>query len=228
MKATTIGIAAGAEAGEEIRSTTTKTFTRIAATTTRRVKHRRARPLDRLAATLARPAATLVRPRMQAGDAAQARRDPQHGPTTLPVRGLIDRVAPAGASQHSPRRAPCRATRVWEGRPPQGGALGPEGGARDKASLQVSDRIAPSRRAAMGLALRIEAHREVAPEPSGATERGDEHSRRAIGDDQVLADAEGVEATVVEAAVAVEEVVAVAAAAVVVEAGAREEVDHRS
>jgi len=43
-----------------------------------------------------------------------------------------------------------------------------------------------------------------------------------------LADAEGVEATVVEAAVAVEEVVAVAAVAVVVEAGAREEVDHRS
>ena len=156
------------------------------------------------------------------------RRDPQHGPTTLPVRGLIDRVAPVEANQHSPRRAPCLATRVWAGRPRQGGALGPEGGARDKVSLQVSDRIAPSRRAAMGLALRIEAHREAAPEPSGAMKRGDEHRRRAIGDDQVLADAVGAEATVVEAAVAVEEVVAVVVAAAVVEAGAREEVDHRS
>jgi hypothetical protein len=86
----------------------------------------------------------------------------------------------------------------------------------------------------MELTLRIEAPGEVAPEPSGATDLGDVRKRRGIGEDQVLA-GEGVgvsvvaEAVVVEAgAVVVEGAGAGAVVAAVVEAGAREEVGHRS
>ena len=52
------------------------------------------------------------------------------------------------------------------------------------------------------------------------------HRRLAIEDDQVLADAEGAGGSVVEAAAVA--VVADAVAEEVVEAGAREEVGHRS
>ena len=85
----------------------------------------------------------------------------------------------------------------------------------------------------MELTLRIEAHREAALAPSGATALGDVRRRRGIGDDQVLAE-EGVGVSVVaeavvEAGAVVEEVGAGAVvAAVVVEAGAKEEVGHRS
>jgi hypothetical protein len=123
--------------------------------------------------------------------------------------------------------------RVWAGRPPQDGARGPEGGARGKGPFQISDRIAPSSSAAMELTLRIEAPREAALAPSGATALGDVRRRREIGDDQVLAE-EGVGVSVVaeavvEAGAVVEEVGAgaVVVVAVVVEAGAREEVGHR-
>lgn len=141
-----------------------------------------------------------------------------------------------GGNQLSPRPVPCLQTPVWAGRLPQDGARGPEGGARGKGPFQISDRIAPSSSAAMELTLRIEAPREAALAPSGATALGDVRRRRGIGDDQVLAE-EGVgvsvvaEAVVVEAGAVVEEVGAGAVvAAVVVEDGAREEVvtDHEN
>jgi hypothetical protein len=80
----------------------------------------------------------------------------------------------------------------------------------------------------MGQTPRIEAPREAAVAPSAATDLGDVRKRRGIGDDQVSAE-EGVVGAVVDEAVVVEEVGAGAAvAAVGVEAGAREEVGHRS
>src|SRR5262245_30569390 len=137
--ATTTGIAVGTEEEvvEEIPSTTTKTFTPIAATITREThKDRRDRPPDRVAATLAKRGATLPRPHMQVRVAGQAPRDPQCAHTTLPARGLIGRGQPVRPNRHFPRRAPCLQAQGWEeGRPSQGGVRRPEGEARGKVAL---------------------------------------------------------------------------------------------
>ena len=118
----------------EIPSTTTKTFTPIAVTTMRGVQDRRDKALDRLAARLARRGAPLQRHHMPARVAGQAPEGPQRAHTTLPARGLIGQAALVEPNQHSPKRVPSLQTRVWEGRPLQGGRR-PEGGARGKVAL---------------------------------------------------------------------------------------------
>ena len=107
----------------EIPSTTTRTFTQIAATTTPGVNHRPVRLLDRLAATLARRDATLQLPRMPARVAGQALVAPQRAHTTLPVRGPIGQGEPVRPDRHFPRPVPCPQTRVWEVRPLPGGVM---------------------------------------------------------------------------------------------------------
>ena len=139
---------------------------------------------------------------------AQALRGLRRGHTMPPAPSPIGPVVRVGANRPSPRRVRCPQTRVWVGRHLQGGVRGPEGGAAGKVGYQISGRIAPSSSAVMGLTLRIEAPREVAAGPSAGTEREDVRRPRVIADGQVLEDGEE--------------------AAVVVEAGAREEAGHRS